>query len=146
MGVFVHSSWPWAVVTMCLLVENAFADPAPTTAAGEQESAEVTVKTDKELLRAVLDAVEKNTPAAKIEEVVEQRATVNTIRAKDKDVMGFVDLAPQPPTADRNAMRWIDADYLAYWIRPVELPNPQVVGVAWHEGKSELFFAEILPP
>ncbi len=124
------------------------ADAAVRTPVEEPEpTPEQIAARDRALVRAVRNAVARGATPENIEELVGERATLNTHRPRDRGVLSIVDLSPLPPTTDRGAMRWVGAYDVAYWALSGEWENPRIIGVAWRAGDEvESFEAEILPP
>jgi hypothetical protein len=126
-------------MTRWILCGLLLAVPAPA-----QEKDESRVK-DEKLIASLKAAIKQEIEADKVEAAV-GRATLNTVRRRDRDTFSRADIAPDadsgPALPDRETIR-----YVAYWIRPLESHNPKIVGIVWpNKGKPHIFFGEVLPP
>jgi hypothetical protein len=112
---------------------------------GSAQEAKDSKAKDTELLDAIKAAADKETQPEKVEAVVGRKATVNTIRKADRDVLSIANIAEDPerkPVLPRGeAPKWV-----AYWVRRIDTRNPKIVGIFWPEkGKPQVFYGEVLP-
>jgi hypothetical protein len=126
------------LLAICLLGGGLSFAPAPSTQKNSDK--------DKKLIDAVKAAVAKGVAPADVDAVVGTKATLNTVRERDRGAFSRVDLVAdddnKPALPDRNSLRWV-----AYWVRSVKSKNPKVVGIYWpKEGKPRTFYGEVLPP
>jgi hypothetical protein len=103
---------------------------------------------DRALVEAITQAVAAKATPQNVGQLVATRATINTTRQGDQDILDRADFTTDPKAGGGEvALR--KARHVVYWVRPVndDRGNPKVVGIIWDEkGTAELWSGAVLPP
>jgi hypothetical protein len=109
------------------------------------ESTDVPEEDDEKLVQMVKEGAKKKVAIMDIEVFVRRNATINTARSRDKNLFRKVDIEIDRPNSEISSFS--DAQYVVYWVRPVESKVPKVVGLVWTaQNDIKLFFGVVQPP
>jgi DNA-binding CsgD family transcriptional regulator len=102
---------------------------------------------DMMLVSKTQSAVELGLSPRMVETHVRWSATVNTARKRDRLVLRFARISPDP-ARPKQAFSPQGLKDAVYWVRPFRSGRAvRVVGIIWtDEGEAEVFFGLIYPP
>jgi hypothetical protein len=99
---------------------------------------------DSRLVAAIMKAAEERMPIEGIEKTVGVRATINTQRQHERELLAMTDISGDPPESV-EAPRVHSASNVVFWVRPVESRLPRIIGVVWYgEDQGEVFTGVVM--
>ena len=105
-----------------------------------------TQSADERLIASVRDAAAARIKPEAVESAVGMKATVNTSNGFPFDGLRRVDFQPDPEHP-HETITLENAKVVVYWMRPIPVDDPHVVGLQFsQDGTSAVFFASIPPP
>jgi len=101
---------------------------------------------DLYLCWSVFLAARRAVPPDQVEVITGFKATMNTIRAADKEVLEGVSIDPEDLLSG-EVLVLRPENICAYWVRPTGKGSPRVIGIIWTpDRRAHCFFGVIARP